>query len=152
MPPLRLKPCVPITCAHHSRSLLARLVPGPSLAATACRAIVIPVERTLASSAFECRLGAAPVVADEELLPRQSLRIDLAAPCEVAVFCVVAVFDSILGHTYQLADEVFIGPNGWESSDKRLARIGRLVNCATAGHTFKGGSHVITGENFPNYG
>jgi len=44
-------------------------------------------------------------------------------PCDVAVFCVVAVFDSILGHTYQLARQVFIGPKGWESSDKRLARI-----------------------------
>ena len=95
-------------------------------------------------------MDAAPVVAGDELLPRQSLRIDLAAPSEVAVLSVVTVFDSIFGHAYQLAHKLFVSAKGWETLDQCLAGKGWLVYCANARDSFKRGSHVIAGENFPN--
>src|SRR5215510_10973771 len=102
-------------------------------------------------SASECRVRTAPVVTEEELLPRQSLRIDLATPCEVAAICVVAVFNSVLSHIDELAYQMFVCRNSWERSDQRLACIRWLVCCANAGDAFEGGSHFISSENFSDY-
>src|SRR5262245_4847920 len=95
-------------------------------------------------------MSAAPVVAGDELLPCQSLGIDFATPLKVAVFSVIAVFDSIFGHTNQLAHQMLVRPNRWKSTNQRLRCIGRLVHSTDAGDTFKCGSHFVARKNFPN--